>query len=125
MTIREFEEEAARAVEAVPAALREYLDSVQIVTAPLPDAGQQRRMRLRPRHRASLYGLYEGWTVPQRLSGNDSGLGPSVITLFRIPLRRDFPREDDLRREIRHTLWHELAHHFGIGDAQLREWGVY
>lgn len=125
MTIREFEDEAAAALEAVPEHLRGYLDTVQIVTAPLPDAGQRRRMRLRHRHRASLYGLYEGWTVPQRLTGDPSGLAPSVITLFRLPLRHDFPDEADLRREIRHTLWHELAHHFGISDRQLREWGVY
>lgn len=123
MTIAEFENVVATAVDAVPAGLQPYLDTVQVVTEAVPTAGQRRRMRLRDAH--GLYGLYEGWTVAQRLGGDPTGMGPSVVTIFRVPLRRDFPDQTELEREIRHTVWHELAHHFGISDEELESWGVY
>ena len=123
MTIDAFEAVVEEAVRAVPAHLQPYLETVQVVTDSVPNPGQRRRMRLRDS--GGLYGLYEGWTVPQRLHPDSSGLGPSVVTIFRIPLRRDFPDEAELIREIRHTVWHELAHHFGISDDALEAWGMY
>jgi predicted Zn-dependent protease with MMP-like domain len=123
MTIDAFEAVVEEAVRAVPDHLQPYLDTVQVVTDAVPNPGQRHRMRLRDS--GGLYGLYEGWTVPQRLTPDFSGMGPSVVTVFRIALRRDFPDDFELVREIRHTVWHELAHHFGISDDELESWGVY
>jgi len=123
MTIDAFEAVVEEAVRAVPDHLQPYLETVQVVTDAVPNTGQRHRMRLRDS--GGLYGLYEGWTVQQRLPPEFSGMGPSVVTIFRIPLRRDFPDHPELIREIRHTVWHELAHHFGISDSELEEWGVY
>lgn len=123
MTIAEFEEIVADAVDDVPEDLKPYLASVDVRTAPLPSLGQRRRMRLRSDE--ALYGLYEGVTVPDRLTHGDSGQTPSVVTVFRVPLRQDFTDEAELKRQIRRTVFHELAHHFGIDDDALEAWGVY
>jgi predicted Zn-dependent protease with MMP-like domain len=48
---------------------------------------------------------------------------PDKITIFRRPLVRSFPDEDELREEIRITVLHELAHYFGIDEDRLDELG--
>jgi predicted Zn-dependent protease with MMP-like domain len=120
-----FERMVADALDGVPEPFRRYLDTVEVIVEPEPSPRQRRTMGLRPRD--TLYGLYEGMTVPQRLSvaGGVDGALPSVVTVFRRPLAADFPDEEDLRREIRRTVFHELAHHFGIEDARLEELGAY
>lgn len=121
MTIAQFDAIVEDAISEVPEPLRQYLDTVLIGTLPNPTPRQ--RAWLGPDE--TVYGLYEGHAIPQRLHVDASLLPPSTITLFRIPLRRDFPGEAELIREIRRTLFHELAHHFGIDDDSLEAWGVY
>ena len=52
--------------------------------------------------------------------GADQVPFPNKITLFRIPLEEDFPDPNELAEEVRRTVIHELAHHAGYDDAQLR-----
>ncbi len=66
-----------------------------------------------------LFGLYQG--VPRTRFGVDNVPLPSKITLFRGPLTRANRDPERLRRAIEDTLLHEIAHHFGIDDARLRE----
>ncbi|MFL5776627.1 MAG: metallopeptidase family protein [Chloroflexota bacterium] len=68
---------------------------------------------------AGLYGLYQG--VPRTRWGVDNAPIPSKITLFRGPLVRSSPSAGHLARAIEATLLHEIAHHFGIDDARIRE----
>ena len=121
-----FERMVMEALASVPEPSRRYLDTVQVVVEPEPTIRQRRAMGLR--RRDTLYGLYEGLTVPERLSSGAGGSAvvlPSVVTLFRRSLAGDFPDEEELRREVRRTLFHELAHHFGIEDDRLEELGAY
>ena len=118
-----FEEMVAEALASLPEPFARYLDTVQVVVETEPSPWQRRRMRLR--RYETLYGLYEGVTLPSRLAGHDSGALPSHITLFCRPLSEDFPDEDTLRAQVRRTVLHEIAHHFGISDARLRELGAY
>ena len=53
----------------------------------------------------------------------DAPLVPDRITLFRLPLAAACANEDELVEEIRGTLVHEFAHHFGIDDDRLEELG--
>jgi predicted Zn-dependent protease with MMP-like domain len=113
-------------MNSVPEQFRPYLDTVQVIVAAEPSRMQRRTMGLRPRE--TLYGLYDGIPLPERLPAADGSSGPmlpSVITVFRRPLAADFPDGDDLRREVRRTVFHELAHHFGIDDERLEELGAY
>lgn len=83
---------------------------------------QRQAVRLRPG--ADLYGLYEGIPLTDRTS-NYQFVAPDLVTIFAGPLLRDFPEPAERERQVRRTLLHELAHHFGISDARLVELGAY
>ena len=60
-------------------------------------------------------GLYGLWEADEYM--------PDKITIFRRPLQRNFPDENELREQIRITVLHELAHYFGIDEDRLDELG--
>ena len=68
-----------------------------------------------------LFGLYEGIPLPER--GDEAGMLPDRISIYRRPLEEEFPDPAELQEEIRITVLHELAHHFGIDEDRLDELG--
>ena len=68
-----------------------------------------------------LFGLYEGVPLPER--GDEAGMLPDRISIYRRPLEEEFPDPAELQEEIRITVLHELAHHFGIDEDRLDELG--
>ncbi len=68
-----------------------------------------------------LFGLYEGTPLPER--GDDAGSLPDRIAIYRRPLQEEFPDPDELQREIRITVLHELGHYFGLDEDRLEELG--
>jgi predicted Zn-dependent protease with MMP-like domain len=101
-------------MRSLPSEYASRLDNVEIVVARGPSRFQLRRLG----REAELYGLYEG--VPLTHRGSSYGnVTPDKITLFWEPLVRDFPGDDALAEQVRLTVYHEIAHHFGISDAQL------
>ena len=70
-----------------------------------------------------LLGLYEGTPLTERDSWWDAGSLPDRIVIFRGPLLRMCSSREELIDEIRITVIHEVAHHFGIDDARLHELG--
>lgn len=83
----------------------------------------QRALSPRDRRRlqlgnSTLYGLYEGVPLTQRGSGYDRVL-PDRITLYWGPLLRDFTEPGELVDEVRKTLYHEIAHYFGMDEDDV------
>jgi predicted Zn-dependent protease with MMP-like domain len=74
-----------------------------------------------PAYEPGLLGVYEGVSLTER-SADHTGL-PDRITIFRRPLLRMCRDADELAREVRITVVHEVAHHFGIDDARLHRLG--
>jgi predicted Zn-dependent protease with MMP-like domain len=68
-----------------------------------------------------LYGLYEG--IPLTKRSNQGGWSPDRITLFLATICQSATTAEELARRVRVTLLHEVGHHFGIGEARLRELG--
>jgi predicted Zn-dependent protease with MMP-like domain len=68
----------------------------------------------------TLLGLYQGVPLTRRTSGYNL-VPPDRITIFQRPLERMARTEDELVGHVRETVIHEVAHHFGISDARLRE----
>lgn len=66
-----------------------------------------------------LFGLYQG--VPRTTYGADQVQVPSKITIFRGPLTRSYRTPAALAAGVTDTVYHEIAHHFGISDARLSE----
>lgn len=106
----------AEALDALPDAFRARLGSVAIVVEDWPSRDQLASVGA-----MGLYGLYQG--VPRSAWGADGAAVPSKITLFRGPIARDHPDPAARRARVIDTVHHEIAHHFGISDARLRELG--
>ena len=109
----DFEREVEEALASLPDDLSEAVSNVAIVVEDEPPPGQP------------LLGLYEGIPLTRRGSGY-AGVLPDKITIYRGPLERLYGRDlETLRRQIRHVVLHEVAHHFGISDERLEEIGRY
>lgn len=106
----------AEAIDLLPDAFRERLGSVAIVVEDWPTPAQLASVGA-----TGLYGLYQG--VPRSAWGADGAAVPSKITLFRGPIARDHRDPEARRSRVIDTVHHEVAHHFGISDARLRELG--
>jgi predicted Zn-dependent protease with MMP-like domain len=68
-----------------------------------------------------LFGLYHGVPLPER--GDEAGLLPDTISIYRVPLEESFADPDELREEIRITVLHELGHYFGLDEERIAELG--
>jgi predicted Zn-dependent protease with MMP-like domain len=107
-----------RALEGLPPELSELLDNVAIVVDEWPNYSTP---LVTGDTDDTLYGLYEGVPLTERGAGYH-GMLPDKITIFRGPLERDF-RRAELEDQIRITVVHEIAHHFGIDEDRLEELG--
>jgi predicted Zn-dependent protease with MMP-like domain len=102
------------ALEALPSEFRDRLGSVAIVIEDEPSAAQLASVGAR-----GLYGLYQG--VPRTAYGADQVAIPNKITLFRGPLTRSYRTPTAFAAGVTDTVYHEIAHHFGISDRRLVE----
>jgi predicted Zn-dependent protease with MMP-like domain len=114
----DFYELVERALEGLPPELSELLDNVAIVVDEWPDYSTP---LVTEDADDTLYGLYEGVPLTERGAGYH-GMLPDKITIFRGSLERDFGRAE-LEEQIRITVVHEIAHHFGIDEDRLEELG--
>jgi predicted Zn-dependent protease with MMP-like domain len=112
-----FEALVERALDELPDEFGRLLGDVAIVIEDVPSR-EQIRLSGGPAD-GWLYGLYEG--VPATEWGADMVPLPNKITLFQVPLETDFADPDELAKEVRITVIHELAHHAGIDDERLHE----
>jgi predicted Zn-dependent protease with MMP-like domain len=102
------------AIEALPADVRDRLDSVAIVVEDEPTSEQLASVRA-----GGLFGLYQG--VPRTRWGADAATFASKITIFRGPLERAHPDAASLAAAVEDVVRHEVAHHLGIDDRRLGE----
>lgn len=107
-----FEELVGEALDSIPDELGGYMENVAVL---VEDGVRHGR----------LLGLYEG--VPLTKRGEWYGTGgltlPDRITIFRLPICARCRSEHEVVDQVRVTVIHEVAHHFGIGDARLKELG--
>lgn len=109
------------ALRTLPSEHMEHLKNVAIVYADEPTSDQRQLLHLR--HDQTLFGLYEGVPLSQRQGVTH--LLPDKITLFKLPICSSVNNERDLREQIRHTLWHEIAHYFGLDHDQIHDLDGY
>lgn len=106
-----FEAVVRRALDGLPPELRRAMSNVEIV---VEDENPED---------PDLLGLYTGIPLTERDSGY-AGVLPDKIEIYRVPLEDEFGHDPALlEEEIRITVVHELAHHFGIDDDRLDELG--
>jgi predicted Zn-dependent protease with MMP-like domain len=105
-----FDEHVEEALASLPGDLRAAMSNVEIVVEDEnPDD-------------PDLYGLYFGIPLTER--GDYAGVLPDKIAIYRLPLEGEFGDDPAvLQQEIRVTVLHEIAHHFGIDEDRLEELG--
>jgi len=113
-----FEWLVARAVESLPEEFRGRLENIDVVVEEWPTQYQLSRVGLG--RGQTLLGLYEG--VPATKRGSHYGMvPPDKITIFRQPIEAKCRDDIKVMAEVQRVVRHEIAHHFGIGDARLRQ----
>ena len=113
---QDFERLVERALDGLPPELAGLLDNVAVVVEDWPE-----RAMLEDGEDDTLYGLYEGVPLSER-GEHYYGVLPDKISIFRGPLERDFG-PGELEEQIRITVVHEIAHHFGFDEERIEELG--
>ncbi len=122
VSLKAFEALVAEALDDLPPYVRQRMDNVAVLVEEWPEPDRLERFGLNPDQ--ELLGLYEGVNRLER-TGSYHLATPDRITLFWRPLVDEVGSGDReaLRREVRKTVIHEVAHHFGIDDEELERLG--
>ncbi len=116
MTDSEFDILITQAMNELPQKYIIGLVNVAIVMADDPTPEQRQKIHLDGQH--LLLGLYEGIPLTKR-GTNYSGVLPDKITLFKNPILAVSHNQDNLFEQIKRTLWHEIAHYYGLDHDQM------
>lgn len=106
MTQRDFDRLVEEAMDIIPPRFRRLLDNVVFVVEAEPRS-------------PGLLGLYEGRPLTER-GVSESFRMPDKITIYQGPHERMARSAEELRRIVAETIWHEVAHHFGLDEQQVR-----
>jgi len=128
LTDQQFEALVGEALDDLPPFFQARMDNVVVLVEVWPSRQTLRMMSVPPGE--TLLGLYTGIPLTQR-SHTYTLVPPDTITLFQGPIE-DAAAEwgegdyhERVRAEVRHTVIHEIAHHFGIDDDRLVALGAY
>ncbi len=121
MQRRRFIRLVQQALADLPSPYCDWLENIDVVVERRPRIRQLREAGLGPD--GELFGLYEGVPLIERTSEYGMVL-PDKISIFQEPLEREFEQDGELIDEVRRTVLHELAHHFGTSDEELERLGL-
>jgi predicted Zn-dependent protease with MMP-like domain len=122
MTRNEFENIAQEAYDTLPIFFKEKIDNVRILVEDYPSEQDLRSVRLKSKHQ--LLGLYHG--IPTNHRGTWYGttpLLPDSIFLFQKNIEAVCTNDEEVSQKIQEVLIHEIAHYFGMNEAQVRAAG--
>ena len=118
MNRERFEELVARAVETLPEQFLERMENVVVVVEDRPTRAQLAKAGVGRSY--TLLGLYEGLPLTRR--GRHYNLVvPDKITIFQRPIESGCRNDDEITAEVQRVVQHEIAHHFGIDEATMRQ----
>ncbi len=108
----------SRAMDDLPQRFIEHLDNVAITYEDEPTPEQLTKQGVSENQ--LLLGLYEGIPLTKRGAGYNLVL-PDKITIFKNPILMLSHDESDLYERVKRTLWHEIAHHYGLDHGRIHE----
>lgn len=108
----------SRAMDELPQEYIRGLDNVVITYDDEPSPEQRVEMKLKGNE--SLFGLYQGVPLTKRGAGYNLVL-PDKITIFKLPMLHATYDEASLYAQVKHTLWHEIAHYYGLDHDRIHE----
>lgn len=113
----QFQELITEALATLPKEHVQHLQNVALLYEEEPTPKQREELRLHCNE--TLFGLYEGVPLSRRM-GTDHML-PDRITLFKKPMTERADTLQQLKEQVRHTLWHEIAHYYGLDHTRIHE----
>ncbi len=120
MTIKEFEELVAAALDNLPEQFARAMDNVEVVVEIWPT--RQDLVDGGVKGHGTLFGLYRG--VPKTQRGTYHSVLPDKIVIFAGPIVQIFGEHPDaVKAQVRDTVLHEVGHHFGMTDEEIRKAG--
>ena len=124
MTLKQFGQIVARVMKTLPAPIAEHLDNVVVDVENEPDLHTLRRAGFTDEEieeGETLLGWFDPLDLPTHWSGDAVDVNDMLhrLVIYKRPLEEEFPDRKQLLIEIRKTVIHELAHHFGWTDADL------
>ena len=117
MTGEKFEEIVKEGIEAIPKRFLEKLNNVDICIEEEPTSCQLKKLRTKKGF--LIFGLYEG--IPQTKRRHYAQVLPDKITIFKKPIERVAKLEKEIKEIVKNTVWHEIAHHFGMDEKRVQE----
>ena len=112
-----FDQMISKAMDSLPKTHMGAIKNVAIVYEDEPSERQRQELKLLCHQ--TLFGLYEGVPLARRQGGTH--FPPDKITIFKRPMLEYVDSLEELQAQIRHTLWHEVAHYFGLDHAQIHK----
>lgn len=114
----QFNDLIAQSLDELPEEYTGRLENVLITYEDEPSLAQREKLQLRCNE--TLFGLYEGIPLPARGAGYNMVL-PDKITIFKHPMLHATDDLVGLKAQVKHTLWHEIAHYFGLDHGRIHE----
>lgn len=114
----EFEQMITDGISRLPKLYQDNLVNVGFVIADEPS--DEQRIELKLHCNQTLFGLYQGIPLTKRGNGYNMVL-PDKITIFKLPLMGASSNKEELAEHVRHTVWHEVAHYYGLNHTQIHK----
>jgi len=105
------------AIDAIPPLYQKHLQNVAFIAEDYPTPAQRRQLNLY--NGELLFGLYEGVPLPERFIRDK--IFPDKITIFKKSAELVSNSVEELSAHIHHTVWHEVAHYYGLNHARIHE----
>lgn len=116
MEIERFEQLVNEGIKDIPQKFLDKLDNVGIIVEDDPTPEQLKKLKVRKNY--VLFGLYEG--IPKIKRWSYADVLPDKITIFKNPIEKSAQSEKEIKNIIKETVWHEIAHHFGMDEEEVR-----
>jgi len=113
----EFQDIIDTSITSLPKDYVDRLENVAFIVEDFPSDEQRRQLELR--NDQTLFGLYEG--VPLSRRQGTTKLLPDKITLFKNPIESVSGSLAEVRTQIAKTIWHEVAHYYGLNHDQINK----
>ena len=118
ISTKEFEEIVKNAIEQIPALYKDNLNSVGFFVEDMPTKQQINKLKLRPCD--NLFGLFEGVPKTENHGGYALTL-PSKVTIFKKAHEDNSNNLTRLEKQVYNTVWHEVAHYYGLDHQRIAE----
>ena len=116
MILEKFECLVNEGIEEIP---QKFLDKIKNTAIVIEDEPTKKQLKeLKMRKNDLLFGLYEGVPKTERWGGDP--LLPDKITIFKKEIEKYARSEEEIKRIAKETVWHEIAHHFGMDEEMVR-----